>query len=260
MGDFLERAGSDTLGASVTSTELIKEHWDDPATESLDDKHWAAAERRLIARYIPRGMTILDAGCGEGEGLEVYARLGPTTGVDYSETRLAMARQRCPTTLLHRVDLLCDDPPGHYDVVVSARLLINLKDWAEQRIVLQRLAGCLKPHGRLLLWEGSEDGQLELNAVRAAIGLPPIHPQWFNRFLDDSVLEDYAQGHLGLRLSDKTGLGAFFLLSRGVHQYFTANPTWDVAFNCMAASPAMETALNLRATCSRLRLWVLTNG
>jgi len=243
--------------------DKVKEHWDDPATESLDDKYWAAAERRLISRYIPPMplLRLLDAGCGEGEGTEHYAAVPSrlVTGIDYSFTRRHAARTRCGADVAIRsCDLRTQEVPGGpYDCIIATRLLINLDGWTEQSAALDRLIRALAPGGRLILLEGSIQGQDELNAIREQFRLPPITCRWFNKFLDDAVLEAHAFDS-GLVLKHKTGLGAFFLLTRGIRQYFeqAGELRWDVAFNRIAASEEMEKLMPLGKRYSRLRLWV----
>ena len=247
----------------------IRQHWDNPATESMYDKHWAAAERRLISLYIPpKAPMMLDAGCGEGEGTFDYATLpgvGEVHGVDYSATRLALARKRCaglPNVFFTQADFLAQPFIGSlYECVISARLLINFNGWDEQRAVLDKLIRTLKPGGRLLLMEGSKRGQEQLNAVRRMFGLPDITEQWHNVFLDDDVLDDYLYAH-GITVNNLTGFGAFFLLTRGIQPAFATDKklAWDSAFNEIAASPQMAAALPLHERFSRIRLWVGTKN
>lgn len=246
----------------------IKRHWDDPLTESMYDKRWAAAERRLIMQCLPDSGLILDAGCGEGEGTYAYAAACPQAtlhGLDYSQTRLDMARARClnmdNVRILPASDLTVPYAmPCLYDCVISTRLLINFLSWEEQRGVLDSLIEALRPGGLLLLMEGSKRGQEQLNAVRRAFGMPAIVEQWYNLFLDDDRLEDYLHGS-GLTLNDRTGFGAFFLLTRGVQpRLITEQIQWNSGFNAEAASLEMQTALPLDAECSRIRLWVATKN
>ena len=254
--------------AALSGQDPVRAHWDKWDVESLDDKHWAAAERRLIRRYIPArpGVRLLDAGCGEGEGTAEYAQqggVGEVLGIDYSPTRLSMAIRRCqgqPNVSFNEVDLRAAGPlpSAHFDCIICTRVLINLKDWNEQQAALDSLIRALAPGGRLVLLEGSVQGQAELNGIRAMFGLAPIECRWFNQFLDDAVLEAHIAAEHGLTLVNKTGLGAFFLLTRGIRQFFDTGPDlhWDTEYNRIAASEDMEKAMPLGKRYSRVRLWV----
>jgi SAM-dependent methyltransferase len=127
------------------------------------------------------GMQVLDAGCGTGEALAWFAQAvgnsGRVVGADLSLAHLAVARDQAP----QQVELLAGDlmtlalPAGSFDAVWSAN---TLHHFADPLAALQRLAGWMRPGGRLAIGQSgflpemlfAWDARLEravVDAVRA---------------------------------------------------------------------------------------------
>jgi SAM-dependent methyltransferase len=242
-------------------SEHVLAYWNRPDVESMYDKHLLNAEIELIRSRIAVNAKILDAGCGEGEGTIVYSAIPGVEvhAVDFSETRLAMARQRLAgrhNVLVKQLDFLkpynwTDD----YDFVISQRFLINLLGWPLQQRVLLDLASRLKPRGRLLMLEGSQQGVNSLNELRSSLGLEPIPVKWHNLFFDDDSLIDFMRQN-GYRLIEQDGLGTYFMLTRGIRPTLVSNLDWDCEFNRCAALPEVADLLGFRTKFSRLKLFV----
>lgn len=236
-------------------------YWNCSDTESMYDKYLLGAEIALIRQHISEGAKVLDAGCGEGESTLAYSMIPEVVihAADFSQTRLQMAAERVgnrANVILKQVDFLGSySLDRDYDVVVSQRFLINLTEWELQQKVLLDMMGILKPGGRLLLLEGSQQGAYELNALRAVWGLEPIPVKWHNLFLDDFSLNDFMQQN-GYRLLRMDGLGTYFLLTRGIRPTLDTDLNWDRDFNHIAASEKMKELLGFTTRYSRLRLWV----
>lgn len=241
--------------------DRILQCWDQDDVESMYDKHLLNAEIELIAQRIRPNSKILDAGCGEGEGTLAYSTI-PGVAVhafDFSQTRLKKAAERLKdktNVLLKQIDVLeehrLDDD---YDIIVSQRFLINLTEWRLQSKVLLDLMKRLKPGGRLLMLEGSQQGVDALNEFRGAWGLDPIPVKWHNLFFPDDVLIEFMRKQ-GYELKEQDGLGTYFLLTRGVRPNLDKELHWDCEFNRLAASRKMEDFLGLGQKFSRLKLWV----
>ena len=235
-------------------------YWNDDNVESMYDKHLLNAEIALLKQRMPEGARILDAGCGEGEGTLAWSSIPGVFvhAVDFSETRLRKARERLrgsTNVTFAQVDFLGTvDLDVDFDVVVSQRFLINLTEWTLQQRVLLELASRLKPGGRLLMLEGSRQGADSLNEFRAAMGLEPIPIKWHNRFFEDDALVEFMRGH-GLTLVEEAGLGAYFLLTRGVRPLLDETLNWDCDFNRLAADARIAELLGLASRFSRLKLW-----
>jgi SAM-dependent methyltransferase len=241
--------------------ESVVTYWNRQDVESMYDKHLLNAEIDLIRRRIAVNSKILDAGCGEGEGTIVYSAIPGVVvhAVDFSETRLAMARQRLAgrhNVFVKQVDFLkeytCDND---YDFVVSQRFLINLMKWPLQQKVLLDLMSELKPGGKLLMLEGSQQGVDSLNGFRSSLGLEPIPIKWHNLFFDDNLLVTFMQQN-DYRLVEQDGLGAYFMLTRGVRPALDSNLDWNCEFNRLAALPGLSDLLGFKTKFSRLKLFV----
>jgi SAM-dependent methyltransferase len=246
---------------TIHNNRQVLAYWNKQDVESMYDKHLLNAEIELIRQRLTTNAKILDAGCGEGEGSLAYSAIPGVVvhAVDFSETRLAMAKQRLAgreNVVLKQVDFLgkhtCD---RDYDFVVSQRFLINLMEWPLQQRVLLDLMNRLKPGGRLLMLEGSRQGVDSLNELRSASGLDPIPVKWHNLFFDDNLLITFMQQN-GYRSIEQDGLGTYFMLTRGIRPNLDADVNWDCDFNRLAALPRMKELLGFKTTFSRLKLFV----
>jgi len=249
------------MPSTIHNNRQVLAHWNKQDVESMYDKHLLNAEIELIRQRITTNAKILDAGCGEGEGSIAYSTIPGVVvhAVDFSETRLAMARQRLSgreNVLLKRVDFLgqylCDKD---YDFVISQRFFINLMEWPLQQRVLLDLMSSLKAGGRLLMLEGSQQGVASLNELRSVLGLEPIPVKWHNLFFDDNLLTCFMEQN-GFPLIEQDGLGTYLMLTRGIRPTLDANVDWDCEFNRLTALPRMKELLGFKTAFSRLKLFV----
>jgi len=244
-----------------TDNDEVLTYWNRQDVESMYDKHLLNAEIELLRRRISPNMKILDAGCGEGEGTIVYSSIPGVVvhAVDFSETRLALARQRLAprdNVVFKQVDFLqeyaCDKD---YDFIISQRFLINLMEWPLQQRVLLDLMNGLKPGGRLLMLEGSKQGVNSLNELRSALNLAPIPVKWHNLFFDDDLLISFMEQH-EYRLVEQDGLGTYFMLTRGIRPALDTDLSWDCEFNRLASRSETIDLLGFKTKFSRLKLFV----
>lgn len=238
----------------------ILSYWNDVKVQSMYDKNIVRSEVKLIKSRLKENSKILDAGCGEGESTLMYSKIKDVTihAVDFSETRLNIARQR-----LHKknVKLIKADFTGgysldnDYDYIISQRFLINIIDWNMQKKIMLDLMGMLKKGGRLLMLEGSVEGVNELNLFRSIYKLPAIGVKWHNLFFKDDELISFMSTN-GYRLIETEGMGEYFLLTRGIRPFFEKKLNWDDHFNVFSNSEKLKELLNLNQRFSRLKLWV----
>lgn len=96
---------------------------------------------------------ILDAGCGLGKLVERLAAHGETSGVDWSDQGVAVARALVPGAQFHTLDLVRDDISslaGRFGLVVCTEVLEHVG--RENRFAfLSRLRMCLASGGFLIL-------------------------------------------------------------------------------------------------------------
>jgi 2-polyprenyl-3-methyl-5-hydroxy-6-metoxy-1,4-benzoquinol methylase len=94
-------------------------------------------------------LEIIDVGCGSGWMCESLLQFGRVTGTDLAGEVIERARARIPQVTFLAGDFMdLELPPGKADVVVSMEVLSHV---ADQHAFVAKLAGLLKPGGRLML-------------------------------------------------------------------------------------------------------------
>jgi SAM-dependent methyltransferase len=169
-----------------------------------------------IQRYLAPGMRVLETGCGNGFSTARFRTLvRHVDAFDYSQEMVERAR----TTLGERNNRFLHDnvlSPRHlegpYDCVLCIRVLINLRDLAEQRTALANLRGLVAPGGLLILVEGFADGFMELTRLRGQLGLPPVQPAPINFY--SKVEELRPEMERGFAVEHEFHLGAYDYLTR----------------------------------------------
>ncbi|MEW5946701.1 MAG: class I SAM-dependent methyltransferase [bacterium] len=217
----------------------IEEYWNGPGVQSMPDRYLADLESRMVARHVRAGDVLCDLGCGDGAGSEAYRGVCRRyVGVDRSRTMLERFRTRLPGYELiegDARDLLAEGRIGaDYTVVVSQRFIINLVDEEQQKGLIARLPGLLRPDGRLLLCEAFTEGVDNLNAMRAALGCPLIEAKWHNRHLT----KDLVAGALrpAMKLVHEEDLSLYYLVTRVIHPALIPGetPRWNAPINEIA--------------------------
>ena len=251
------------MGGQMNSydREQVLTHWENNKVESMYDKHLIQAEIDLILSRLQEGSKVLDAGCGEGEGTLAYSKI-PNIRIhaaDFSETRLSKAKERLndvENVYFKKVDFVGDyQLDNDYDFVVCQRFLINITDWEIQKKILLNLMGNLKKGSKLIMLEGYLQGTNTLNQLRSLWGLKPIPIQWHNLFFDDTELIPFMEKE-GFSIVEEDGLGAYFLLTRGIRPSLQEELNWDCLFNKISSSSEVKKMLGNSVKFSRLKLWV----
>jgi len=114
---------------------------------------WAAE----LAGLLPAGARVVDLGCGAGvPGTLELTRHGlAVLGVDFSGVQLARARRLVPAARFAQADMACFElRPGSVDAVTAFYSLVHLPV-ADQRDLLPRIRGWLRPGGYLLAIVGA---------------------------------------------------------------------------------------------------------
>lgn len=108
-------------------------------------------EWKLVRRHITQGASILDAGCGFGEWVDVLADDGyETTGLDYSADLIARLREAYP----HRTWIEGDireipAPDGSFDAVVSWGVIEHDEDGPGA--ALREFSRIVRPDGIIIV-------------------------------------------------------------------------------------------------------------
>jgi SAM-dependent methyltransferase len=137
-------------------------------THQAEDQHWWYRGRRtvldvVIARLgLPQRARILDAGCGSGRNMVELARRGTVTGIELSETSVALARQRDVGEVVAGSVLEMPFAEDSFDLAVSLDVIEHLED---DLGALRELRRTVAPGGSLLvtvpayqwLWSGHDE-------------------------------------------------------------------------------------------------------
>jgi ubiquinone/menaquinone biosynthesis C-methylase UbiE len=223
----------------------------DPYATSRD-YNMRELEIEAIARQLETAPTgrLLDLGCGNGYTLLSLARRlrgWSFTGVDFAQNLIAgaLVLQGAETAAAARaVDFVHADAVEYVkrqrdssvECILTERFLQNLPNAASQKAMLADIHRVLRPGGRLLMCEGSEQGFEGLNDVRAAVGLPRIPATSREnvtavRFHDADIETHLAS--LGFGLLTKQGFSTYFLVARVLHPLLVAPsaPRFDARIN-----------------------------
>jgi SAM-dependent methyltransferase len=137
-------------------------------THQAEDRHWWYRGRRTVLEGVLRGLNlpagtrILDAGCGSGRNMIELARYGTVTGVELSETSVALARERRSGEVVAGSVLEMPFPDHSFELAVSLDVIEHLED---DLTALRELRRTVAPGGALLvtvpayqwLWSGHDE-------------------------------------------------------------------------------------------------------
>lgn len=230
--------------------QAVLDFWNDRArlAELAGSNDFVAKELEVstLINHIRPGQKILEVGCGNGYTAVEFARRLPVDiyAIDFSPEMIESARKLADErTLKGRVQFEVADvrklssSKSSFDLVYTERLLINLPDWPEQAKAIQDITARLKPGGRYLMCENSQDGLDRINELREACGLDAIAPPWHNRYLRDS--EVAALEVKGLKLAGVHCYSStYYFVSRVVNAWLAAQegeePQYDAKVNQLA--------------------------
>jgi len=154
-----------------------KEYWDAKAEEYEGDAVSMWPNNRLNRFYhreqiaameqmLPdvSGLRVLDVGCGTGRTSRYLAERGASVvGVDFSARAIEIARERSPgSNPSYRVQSVFDlNDSGVFDLALSWGVVtVACRSREELHDVLRRIAGALRPGGKLLVCEPIHKGFL----------------------------------------------------------------------------------------------------
>lgn len=140
---------------------VVRDGYDAIADRYLELRRGRASDLRLLRdleRLLPRGATVLDAGCGAG--IPVTRRLSRSfdvLGVDFSSAQIARARENVPRARFQCADLTTLDlHSASFDAICCVYALIHVPRDLHAR-TLRNFARMLKSSGLLFVCMGAED-------------------------------------------------------------------------------------------------------
>jgi SAM-dependent methyltransferase len=137
-------------------------------THEAEDRHWWYRGRRkvidgvLAGLGLPMPARVLDAGCGSGRNMVDLAHLGEVTGVELSDTSVALARARGVGDVVAGSVLEMPFADDSFDLAVSLDVIEHLDD---DLAAMRELRRTVAPGGALLvtvpayqwLWSGHDE-------------------------------------------------------------------------------------------------------
>lgn len=167
---------------------LIKEHWEKEKTVSLRDRNLKELERIAIVKWLERlkGKALADIGCGDASDTLYYCDyVEDVWGFDYSKSILRKAKKITKGKVnLVEFDIIKENLEKKFDIVITKRCLINLGNFRNQKISIQKIYDILNPNGYYLMLECSLDGLLNLNIMRQQLNLEPILEPFHDVYFD----------------------------------------------------------------------------
>lgn len=171
-------------------------------THRAEDRHWwyrgrrSVLERVLDRLRLPARARILDAGCGSGRNMVELARHGTVTGVELSQTSVALARERAVGEVIEGSVLEIPFESASFDLAVSLDVIEHLED---DLAALRELRRVVAPGGALLitvpayqwLWSGHDEinhhhrryTRRSLQRVAEQAGWETVRTTYFNSLL-----------------------------------------------------------------------------
>lgn len=200
--------------------------WDERAVSEQDDAKVNIADlaqRELENAFILRNLAdrsrILEVGCGNGLLTQLLRQhVSFVDAFDYSVNMVARARglyKEVNNRFFHDNILDPREVAPPYDAVVCVRVLINLRDLAEQKQAVKNMASLLRESGRLVLVEGFQDGFDRLNELRRQSGIEELKPASINFY--STVAELMPDFQRSFHITECFHTGAFDFLTRIVY-------------------------------------------
>ena len=171
-------------------------------THEAEDRHWwyrgrrTVLERVLADLRLPARARILDAGCGSGRNMIEFARHGTVTGIELSDTSVALARERGAGEVVEGSVLEMPFDADAFDLAASLDVIEHLQDDLQ---ALRELRRVVAPGGSLLvtvpayqwLWSGHDEinhhfrryTRRSLQQVGEQAGWHQVRTTYFNSLL-----------------------------------------------------------------------------
>jgi SAM-dependent methyltransferase len=156
-------------------------HWDGVAPLKSNRRRLGAFYHKLLRRYyrlsVPKGLRVLEVGCGHGD---LLATLKPAfgVGVDFSSGMLRYARKSHPGLFFIQADAHAIPIRGAFDVIVLSDLVNDLWD---AQCVFEEIARLCHPGTRIILNLHNHLWRVPLAiARRLRLGAETLEQNWFS--------------------------------------------------------------------------------
>jgi len=228
-------------------------------SEGLPDHYQKDLEVAAILKHIRQGMVVLDVGCGNGQVPAEIAKVAASVqGIDFSEVIIEKAKKLTADNLTFAQGNVTrlDFKDASFDLVLSERCIINMRNDQEKELALKEIRRVLKNGGRYLMLETSRQGIESLSRYRKLLGLHEIEVPWHNQPIDEKWLDETSNGIF--ELDEVVCFGTYFFISRIIHPLLVApeNPKFDAKINQVAMNIAKEIP-SLNDEMSQIKIFIL---
>lgn len=155
-------------------------NWDRISKRKKVEKRWSDFYHELLRHYyrfmIPKGMRVLELGCGHGD---LLAALEPSfgVGVDFSSEMIKVAAEKHPTLHFIRGDIHNTTFREPFDVIVLSDIVNDI--WDAQSM-FENLKGFVKPGTRVVLNFFNNLWRIPLGLTRrAGLSSDILEQNWF---------------------------------------------------------------------------------
>ena len=192
------------------TVETYEEHahaWDSQRPKVLFEQSWLD---RFVS-CLPSGGNVLDVGCGAGEPIARYLidQRFNVTGIDAAPAMVEICRSRFPAQHWRVMDMREMSLDQSFDGIIAWDSFFHL-DPDEQRAVLRRFRGHLKPGGALMVTVGDQAGEVLGRVNGVEVYHSSLAPEEYRAILQTAGFEDVT-----LVLCDESCGGHSVLLARG---------------------------------------------
>lgn len=191
----------------------------DPRKVNIDDLVQRDLEKDFILKHTTKEDKVLEAGCGNGYFTSFLRESAShIDSFDYAENMINQAKLiygEKNNRFFHDNLLDPKNITGLYDLVVCIRVLINLKNFSEQKVAFTNLLSWVKPGGKLVLIEGFQEGFENLNTLRLATNIATLSPASINYYSTKKEL--LAQVPKSVSIVDHFHTGTFDFLTRIIY-------------------------------------------
>ena len=212
---------------------MTENPWDKKALEFGDSEYGAHTDHTLVDLendFIEGALDqiqpdrILDVGCGNGRRTRRWANYASMTwGIDSSEEMIKLAKQLEQEGLhFAQMDVRELEKRNTYDMIISARCLINLPTKADQIALIDAIWAALAPGGYFICCEGRAEGTEQLDKMRAMFDVAPLTLMKENLNLDEDVID-----HVWRKFNNnahQSTLGIYYFITRVLTQIKMQDP------------------------------------
>lgn len=204
----------------------IQNYWENSNTISIIDKNLHKIEIDTVCRHLLPTDYLADIGCGSGEAIAKYAKkVYKCIGIEKSnyfrkKASELISKNNLTNVEIKKGDILDLDIKNKLNVIITQRLLINLSNWEDQKESILLIHKALKPYGRYIMIENTNECFTNLNNMRKNVNLEPIPLHWHNFFFDRQKMLNFMKERF--KLVKEYDFSLYYFLTRVYTQMFAS--------------------------------------